>query len=197
MKNLTIILDAAHGINVPGKCSPDGTHREWQWSRERVKDLKARLELLGYTVHLTVPEDAEPGLPQRVARANAIQGKNKLLISLHNNAAGMGQEWMKATGYSIYTTKGKTKSDMCAEMMLKDLRDEFPELRGRFDTTDGDLDNEAKFTVLTGSSYMAVLIEWMFQDNKLDLSIIKSTEYNRRFCACLVRSIEKLNTLFS
>ena len=30
-KNITIILDPAHGEDVPGKRSPDGVHREYRW----------------------------------------------------------------------------------------------------------------------------------------------------------------------
>ena len=37
-KNITIILDPAHGEDVPGKRSPDGVHREYRWSRDRVRN---------------------------------------------------------------------------------------------------------------------------------------------------------------
>ena len=38
-KSLCIILDPAHGNDVKGKCSPDGTHKEYLWSREICKRM--------------------------------------------------------------------------------------------------------------------------------------------------------------
>ena len=62
MKNLIIILDPAHGADVSGKCSPDGRHREYRWSRDRVKALKAMLIAEGYQVYVTTESENEPGL---------------------------------------------------------------------------------------------------------------------------------------
>lgn len=191
-KNLVIILDAAHGIDVMGKCSPDGTHREYNWSRQRCEQLKEMLEPLGYTVHLNVPETTEPGLINRVKRANAFPGTKKLLLSLHNNAAGNGIKWMSARGIEAFTTKGQTKSDVCATKILQALASKFHNLTFRQDWVDGDPDKENNWTVLMGN-YMAVLIEWCFQDNKEDVAILKDDVMNERFCQALVQAIEILN----
>lgn len=195
MKNITIILDRAHGEDTAGKRSPDGLHREWKWSSDRIAELKEQLESLDYIVYETVTEDTEPGLTQRVKRANAFEGDNKLLLSVHNNAAGMGVEWMNATGFAAYTCKGQTKSDDCAEIILNNLRIDFPELKLRKDTVDGDLDCESNFTVLMGN-YMAVLLEWLFQDSKNDVDKIEDVAYNERLITSLVNSIEEINNLF-
>ncbi len=53
------------------------------------------------TAHLTVI----PGLPGDLM-------PNIILISLHVNAAGDGTKWMNATGWSCYTCKGQTESDI-------------------------------------------------------------------------------------
>ena len=45
MRKLIVILDPAHGSDVKGKRSPDGTHLEYIWSREICKKLKDRLIL--------------------------------------------------------------------------------------------------------------------------------------------------------
>ena len=34
MRKLVVIIDPAHGIDVKGKQSPDGSHKEYQWSRK-------------------------------------------------------------------------------------------------------------------------------------------------------------------
>ena len=68
---------------------------------------------------------------------------------------------------------------------------EFPELKSRPEKSDNDLDREENFTVLTGSKYLAVLIEWLFQNNQEDLKIIKDPGYNERFENCIIKTIEE------
>ena len=65
MKQITVILDPAHGSDVPGKRSPDGTHLEYRWSRERVKSLRTKLKAKGYDVLVTTESETEPGLSRR------------------------------------------------------------------------------------------------------------------------------------
>jgi N-acetylmuramoyl-L-alanine amidase len=90
MKNTTIILDAAHGEEVPGKRSPDGKFREYLWSRERIKELIFDLKALGYEVLESNPTTKEIGLSQRAAAVNAINRPKKIFLSLHVDAAGNG-----------------------------------------------------------------------------------------------------------
>ena len=44
MKKINIILDPAHGKNVAGKRSPDESHFEYIWSRDRCKSLENKLK---------------------------------------------------------------------------------------------------------------------------------------------------------
>lgn len=192
-KKLTIILDAAHGAETPGKRSPDGKFREYKWSREIISKLKKRLESLGYEVFESNPSDKEIGLNKRVHNTNKIARSNKIFISIHSDAAGNGSTWMSARGYSVYTTRGKTNSDAVAEIILSNFQKDFPELRGRFDNSDGDKDKEADFQVIKGANCPAVLVEWCFQDNKEDVEILLSDEYNERLINSLLKSIEQLN----
>ena len=90
-KRLKIILDRAHGSDDVGKCSPDGTHKEWLWSKNICIRLRDALKKVGYDVCISVPEDTEPGLNTRLRRMNSISSP-ALVISLHNNAAGMGDK---------------------------------------------------------------------------------------------------------
>ncbi|MPM00625.1 hypothetical protein SDC9_46852 [bioreactor metagenome] len=168
---LTIILDAAHGSDVAGKASPDGTHREYAWSRFWINQLGKHLTDIGFTVVYTAPEETEPGLTERVRRMNAVSGP-AIVFSLHNNAAGCG-EWKSARGWSLWTTKGVTRSDQCAEIIYINMLAFIPELPFRYDISDGDHDYEANFTVLM-SKHPSVLLEYMFQDNKLDLELIEN-----------------------
>ena len=106
MKNLVVIIDNGHGKNTPGKCAPDKSLFEWQWTREIASMLCMRLYGINtiQTVIL-VPEEHDISLKERVRRVNTIvhdakiAGKEVLLISIHINAAGHGT-WKNANGWS-------------------------------------------------------------------------------------------------
>jgi len=192
MKKLVIILDPAHGEEVAGKRSPDGLFREYKWSREVLKELKYKLKQKGYEVFETNASDREIGLTKRADNANKIQRKNKLVISLHSNAASNGQ-WSNARGYSIYTTKGQTKSDEYAQIFLEELKRAFSEIKGRFDLSDGDLDMEENFTILQKTTCPAILIEWLFQDNKEDVKLLMDPATNSKLVDTLIIAIDKID----
>ena len=176
-KNRIVILDNGHGDETPGKCSPDFSLFEWKWNRDFVQKLKDRLEKLGYIVFDIVPEDNDIALTARAKRANKIINEygagNCIFISVHVNAAGMG-EWMNATGWSAWTTKGKTNSDKLAECLCNACLSEGVKLRA--DMSDGDKDWESNFTIIYMTNCPAVLTENMFMDNRRDLAFLKSEE---------------------
>lgn len=186
--NTLIILDPAHGADTLGKCSPDGSHREYKWSRERCDEIERIFKDSGYDVRLIIRGDYEIGLSNRVKLYNNLAkehkdrcGGNTCVISLHNNAAGNNGSWMSARGVEIFTTPGTTKSDYLATIIYNQLKIDFPQLRFRPDISDGDIDKEAAFTVLMGSNYQAVLLEWLFQDNELDVILLKDRNVNNNF----------------
>lgn len=191
MRNLVIILDPAHGKNVVGKCSPDSTHKEYLWSRQRVSNLKEKLLAEGFRVFVTTESIDEPGLSKRRNFANNVaKGSKKLLLSLHNNASGNCSEWKNARGFCAYTTKGETKSDKCAKAILEQLAKDFPTLRLRkYSESKFGWDFEENFSVLIGKDYMAVLVEWLFQDNKEDLVLLKDFDTNKKFEDSIVKAL--------
>lgn len=196
-KVLTIILDAAHGEEVPGKRSPDGIFREYAWSRRIIAKLKERLISIGYTVYETNETNKEIGLTTRKNKANSFPGSYKVLLSIHNNAAGNGSTWMNATGIEFYTTKGQTMSDAFAECLAKSFQKNFPNEKLRTDTIDGDLDKEENFTVLMGSSYYAVLAEILFQDNKSDVEKLNDSVWCDRCIDAFITGIEFFNWILN
>ena len=188
MRDFIVVLDPAHGEETPGKRSPDGRFREYLWSRMIIEKLAEKLDDAGFCVRETNTSKKEIGLSNRAGVCNMINGK-KILISIHSNAAGNGAEWMSATGFSVYTTKGKTKSDKVAEELMNGFIKDFPELKARMDISDGDKDTEENFTVIKKANCPAVLIEWMFQDNKNDVEILLSEEYTKRLVDSIYNSI--------
>lgn len=92
-RRLLPIIDFAHGSDVAGKQSPDGRHKEYLWSRKVGKMLAESLKHEGFEVAFTNTKDTEIGLSRRKEIANNLdtpRGGTKFLLSLHNNAAGMG-----------------------------------------------------------------------------------------------------------
>lgn len=191
-KNKVVILDNGHGINTPGKCSPDESLKEYKWNREFVDKLIPLLENEGYTVFKIVTEDKDISLSERANRANKIITKygagNCVFISAHVNAAGNGG-WMNATGWEVHSTKGKTNSDQLAECLCDACLEENIKLRK--DTSDGDKDKESNFTVIYKTNCPAVLTENLFMDSKTDLEILKSKEGVQKLLNIHVKGINR------
>ena len=99
---MKILIDNGHGLNTPGKRSPDGTLIEATYNREISKRIVADLKDKGYDAELLVPEDHDISLSERVRRTNAhcqaLGKSNVILVSIHVNAAGNGTQWTNATG---------------------------------------------------------------------------------------------------
>lgn len=196
-KKLLVILDPAHGEDTPGKRSPDDRHREYKWSRERLRELDILLLEAGYVVLWTNITDKEIGLTTRKNKGSAFAKQYPelvaLFISLHNNAAGSNNEWKTATGIEVFTSPGRTASDIFADIMIKALFEKFPEVKHRWHRdADQERDKEANLTVLMGA-YAAMLIEILFQDNEADLALLEDAEFNKRVVDCLFTGIERIN----
>ena len=177
-----ILLDNGHGVNTPGKCSPDKSIREWSYSREIVKRIYRELTNKGYDARILVPEDDDIKLSVRAGRANEVckevGAENVVLVSVHLNAAGNGSDWMKGRGWEVYSTKGKTNSDDLAQSIY-DIAEKYLVPLGfkmRPDYSDGDADKEANFTLLYMANCPAVLTENLFQDNKEEVEFLLTEE---------------------
>lgn len=180
-----VLLDNGHAKSTPGKRSPvfeDGKQFfEYEFARDIVKRISIELDKLNIGYKIVTPEvDQDIALSTRANRVNRYcqkLGKNNcLLISIHANAAGNGKQWMSARGWSVWTTKGKTKSDTYADIFYKEAEKLLP-LYGmtlRKDTSDNDYDYESDFTILYKSWCPAILTENLFQDNKIDCEFLMS-----------------------
>ena len=174
---MKILLDPGHGLNTPGKRSPDGKFLEATYNREIAKRIVAELQNKGYDAELLVPEEEDISLNERVRRTNehcqTLGKSNVILISIHVNAAGNGSKWMNATGWSCYTSKGQTQSDKLADCLYQAAIKNFPGKRIRTDFSDGDSDWEENFYILRHTLCPAVLTENFFMDD-LDLEFLQS-----------------------
>ena len=196
LNDMLILLDPGHGLNTPGKRSPDGTFLEAAYTREIAQLTLAKLQAKGYDAQLLVPEPEDIPLKERVRRVNAhctALGKtNVILISIHVNAAGDGTRWHAATGWSCYTTKGHTLSDTLATCLYQSARHTLKGKAIRTDyARDGDPDWEENFYILRHTHCPAVLIENFFMDNKQDLAYLLSQEGRREIIETIIDGIER------
>lgn len=191
---MKIMIDAGHGIDTPGKRSPDGVLREYLWNRQVAEILFRLLQEKGYDVQYVVTETNDIPLKTRVRRVNevckAVGSQNVLLLSIHGNAAGMGKEWMNAKGWSCWTTKGTTKSDKVATCLYKAFEEDFKDRKMRYDRSDGDPDWEKEFYILLHTSCPAVLIENFFYDNKEECQFMMLPETKERIARAIVKGVE-------
>ena len=184
MNKIKIILGTAHLSSTPGKRSPDGKFREYAYSRKVCKAVQEELLSRGVDCVIDYIDDDMPGLTssqelvKRVQIVNTIAKKTDCLyISIHVNASAKSG-WDKATGFSIYTSPGETKSDILAT----DIFDEATKLLKpigkslRKDISDGDPDFEENFYVLRKTICPAVLTENFFQNTKSDVEWLESEE---------------------
>lgn len=192
---MKILIDPGHGIDTPGKRSPDGLFREYLWNRQVADLILEGLVSAGIDASLIVTETNDVSLRNRVNRVNTICNRlgasNVLLVSIHANAAGNGSAWMNAKGWSCYTSKGKTKSDQVAECLYDAFEAEFQDRKIRKDMSDGDRDWEENFYVLQKSKCPAVLLENYFYDNREECAWMLQEETKKRIASAAVKGIIK------
>lgn len=177
---MKILIEGPHGITTKGKQSPDGRLREYRYGRDIAAEVVKRLRAQGYDADITVPEDADISLGERISRVNAycdrLGAKNVCFVSVHCNAAGCGQ-WMSARGWEAWTSKGQTQGDRLADCLYDAATKHLPSGTPiRTDMTDGDRDKEGNLAVVRGTRCAACLTENLFQDNKEDVAFLLSPE---------------------
>ena len=190
---MLILIDPGHGIDTPGKRSPEGKFLEYLWNRQIADLLIDRFMVMGIDASLVVTETNDISLATRVQRVNKVCSKigasNVILLSIHSNAAGDGSKWMSAQGWSCYTSKGETKSDVIAECLYDAFETEFSDRKIRKDMSDGDRDWEENFYVLQKSKCPAVLLENYFYDNRDECAWLLKDETKERIADAIVKGI--------
>lgn len=190
---MKILIDNGHGNNTPGKRSPDGRLLEWQYTREIAKAVVSRLRNSGYDAELLVPEVYDVPLLERVHRANvkcqSLGKENVIVVSIHCNAAGIGKDWMSASGWEIWTSEGMTDSDRLAEWMLRMAELSFPDKIRVWKPEPYQRDKEKNFTILKSTLCPAVLTENFFMDSKADVEYLLSDEGKKAIINCHVMAI--------
>ncbi len=172
---MKILIDNGHGVNTPGKCSPDRRLLEYKYTREIAREVVSRMRAEGLDAELLVPEESDIALAVRCARANAhcsrLGSKNVVLVSIHNNAAGHGQ-WLSARGWSGWVAPNASAKSKELARILYDEADKRG-LRGNrsVPSTKYWVGN---FAIIKRTNCPAVLTENLFQDNREDVDFLLS-----------------------
>lgn len=197
MKTL-FILDPGHGGMVagkyitPGKRSPkreNGTVLyEGVNNRDNVRRIMSLMRKEGLECIDIVNSDIDMPLGSRVLTANKQARKRKCVyISIHSDANGDGVNWDQASGVSVYTSIGKSKSDTLATLIMEQLQKQLEAtVKWRTDSTDGDKDKEENFYVLKNTTMPAVLCELGFHTNKKEVDMMLSEDYKNKISRAIV-----------
>ena len=191
-----VILGTAHLKTTPGKCSPNGLFREYEYSREIVNDIACVLRGYGYMVlidyasdepceqmkSITFSGEQSKELCYRVNYVNTICEEygidNVVYVSVHVNASPPDDgKWHNARGWSVYTSIGETKADKLASNLAKRAKTNLESVHKHYvrtDVTDGDDDFENNFYILKNTKCPAVITENLFMDNREDVTYLVS-----------------------
>lgn len=174
---MKILIDNGHGVETPGKRSPDGKLREYSWTRSIAQRIVDELKKLGYDAERIVTEETDVPLGIRCWRVNDICKKygasNVLLVSVHNNAAA-NKDWQKARGWSVWVSlNASEKSKRLAQLLYAQCEKEG--LKGNR-CVPANKYWQADYYILKNTNCPAVLTENLFQDNKDDVDYLLSKE---------------------
>lgn len=192
---MKILIDNGHGVETPGKRSPDGRLREYAYTREIADRVISRLQGEDIDSNRIVPEETDVPLSERVARANkyyAESGKQAILVSIHCNAAGDGSKWITARGWSVFVdTTASANSKRLATTMAEVAKKKGVTVRKEMNNRNYWIEN---LYICKHTNCPAVLVENFFQDNKEDVDFLLSEEGKRCVTDITVEGIKKYLT---
>ena len=205
---MILFLDAGHGgvdsfgkyTTFPDKCFKHkmGEFHRGSWFYEGVSNrfiadilaAKVNAALKDVKIIRTYHPVKDTPLSSRSTYVNEETkriGKPALFISIHSDASVEH----RASGFTVYTSPGKTKADEFGEMVFKSVKSEFgKEIKYRTDLSDEDHDKEERFHVLVKTNVPAVLLEWLFFDNYNDALKIVDVGYANRYCNAILSAIK-------
>lgn len=182
---MRILLDNGHGENTPGKRSPkwgDGSQLfEWEFNRDIVRRIAEELDNLYIDYAIIVPETNDISLSERVKREHQHYEEcegGTFLISVHANAGG-------GTGWEVFSSNGKTKSDEYAKIFSEEFDKGFKEWRNRGV-------KESNFYILKNTKGPAILTENFFMDTEEDCRFIMSEEGRKKVTKLHVDAIKRI-----
>lgn len=190
---MVLLIDNGHGSNTPGKCSPDGQHREFRWARDFAERLCIVLIRRGHDARRLVTEEKDVTIRERVRRVNDLCAKegsrNVLLISMHNNAAGSDGKWHAARGFSAHVSlNASARSKQLAAIIAGRMHKAGVTVRKPLPTQWYWPQN---LGLCRDTNCPAVLCENLFQDNREDVGLLHDEQFLQLLESAYVAAIEE------
>lgn len=178
-----LMLDPGHGGRDPGAIGHGGLE-EKRVVLDLCEEIRDRLRGV-MQVSMTRHGDEFVELGQRATLANIDEAD--YFVSIHCNAA----ENRGARGFEVWTSPGKTGADPLATEIFRAMECSDPSAPARKDLGDGDVDKEARFTVLVKTEMPAVLVEVGFLTNYMDESMLGDDYELSRIAGAITEGILK------
>jgi N-acetylmuramoyl-L-alanine amidase len=181
-----VIIDAGHSGQIePGAVGPAGTKEADITLRVAVM-LAEEVAALGIKALMTRTSDIDnDALTWRANLAN--ENNADAFISIHCNSATNPM----AEGYEIWTSPGQTEGDHLADLVFEEISVAFPDLYPRTDMSDGDVDKEACFTVITATNCPAILVELEFINNPDREQLLLNPGFQRMYAKAMAKGINR------
>ena len=196
----TVVLDAGHGGKDPGATNSLGS--EAGYNLKIASLVKARLQSQGYKVVMTRDSDRFLSLQERVNVANAIT-ENAIFIAIHFNSGGTGARGsetftLSPSGVAHYG-RGPVEADKIeragnehdsANMALATSA-HGSVLRALGTNTFDRGIKRARYTVLSGITHPAILLEGGFLSHPYEARLIHNEKYQAALASGIANAVDK------
>jgi N-acetylmuramoyl-L-alanine amidase len=169
---IKLFINAGHGKNTPGKRTPDGTMREYDFNSAVAKQVRDNLEEYE-NVKVFFPHSDSMDVPLQERTDFANEEKADAYISIHANA--FSGVWNSANGIETFIYPGAGDD---TKQLAKLIHTEMIEMTKRKDRGL----KEANFHELRETDMPAVLVECGFMTNLVESKLLKTVSY-RLLCA--------------
>lgn len=180
---MLVALDNGHGVETPGKRSPDGLFREYRWTRDFVRSLSLSLNKIDIPTFIVTPEEEDIPISERAKRINKVNPT--FCISVHNNAHL--NKWTSANGWSVHLDNtSSVKSKELARIFVKEMEEGGLNVR-KFSHHDPYWTQSLGICRLTKCS--AILTENLFMTNISDVQKLNDPKFVDELIVLYIRAI--------
>ncbi len=196
----TVVLDPGHGGKDPGATNPYGTEAEYNLKIATL--VKAKLVTMGYKVIMTRDSDRFLSLQERVNVANAVT-ENAIFIAIHFNSGGTGARGIETFTLSppgvAHYGRGLVEADKIeragnehdsANMALATSAHGSVLRALGTNTLDRGI-KRARYTVLSGITHPAILLEGGFLSHPYEARLIHNEKYQAALAGGIAAAVTR------
>ena len=194
----TVVLDPGHGGKDPGATNPFGSEADYNLAVANL--VKSQLVAKGFKVVMTRDSNVFLSLQERVGLANAIK-ESAIYISIHFNSGGRSARGIETftlspPGVSHYGSDFKASDNQTragnehdsANIALATAVHGWTLKQLGKNTLDRGI-KRARFSVLSGVSHPAILLEGGFMSHPYEARLIETPAYQKAIAAGVVYAI--------